>query len=71
MGLWLKAVVDVDDEDRDIGEGTAAGTKRRKRVVAGRVDKEQAGKVEVGRVSASSPVSVVSDSDIEKPLRSL
>ena len=36
--LWLEAVVDVDDEDRDVGERAAARAQRRKRVVAGRVD---------------------------------
>jgi len=51
LGLGLEAVVDVDDEHRDVGERAAAGPQRREGVVAGRIDEQQAGQVEVRRVN--------------------
>lgn len=45
--LWLEAVVDVDDEDGDVRKRAAARAKRRKGVVARRIDKEQSREVEI------------------------
>jgi hypothetical protein len=45
--LWLEAVVDVDDQDGDVGQCPAPSAKRRKRVVARRVDEQQSGQVEI------------------------
>ncbi len=48
--LGLEAVVDVDDEDGDVGQRSPAGAQRGKGVMARGVDEEEAGEVEVVRV---------------------
>ena len=50
LRLGLEAVVDVHHEDGDVRERAAPRAQRRERVVAGRVDEQQPGEVELRRV---------------------
>jgi hypothetical protein len=56
LSLWLEAVVDVDDENGNVGQRPAARAQCRKRVMAGRVDEQQTGQVEVVWIDEVAPM---------------